>query len=77
MANECRCGRRHIPAESTRAIWTEEVYVEWDTKCPNGCGDTPVLTMRNRETGEEREFSPNQLWELWGGAPDQVGLMSP
>ena len=54
----------------------EAFWIEWDWKCLSGCGDTPRITLTNRETGETKVFSFNEVWVLFGGKPDQVGFMT-
>lgn len=77
MSNLCQpCGRSHIAPESSRIIWMENFYLEWDTDCPYGCGDKPSETLTNSVTGEVRVCTPNEVWVLFGGAEDQVGLMT-
>ncbi len=77
MANYCQpCGARGIPPEQFRIIWMDNFYLEWDKDCPCGCGDTPQITLTNRDTGEVKTFSPNEAWVLFGGGPEQVGLMT-
>jgi len=55
---------------------TAGLYIEWDKNCENGCGDKPSITLTNGVTGETREFSPNEVWVLFGGDPEAVGLMT-
>ncbi len=77
MSNLCQpCGRSHVNPETSRAIWMENFYLEWDKDCPNGCGDEPSETLTNSETGEVRVCSPNEVWVLFGGGETQVGLMT-
>lgn len=82
MANLCQpCGRRGVAVESFRTIWLNpesefELYIEWDKDCPNGCGNIASITLTNSESGETRDFSPNEVWVLFGGGEDEVGLMS-
>jgi len=54
----------------------EHFYLEWDKDCPCGCGDKPSQTLTNSVTGEVRVCTPNEVWVLFGGAEDQVGLMT-
>jgi hypothetical protein len=75
MANTCLCGKRHVPAEQFRAIIGNGLYIEWDVTCST-CANKPSVTLRNSQTEEVTTFSPNQVWLLFGGSEDQVGLMT-